>query len=63
MNSQLINNLGIGLNQTDGEFPAILSGDLGMPGEGEAIRLSTPIDGATLGSIRMASASQVADVI
>lgn len=63
MNSQLINNLGISLNQTDGEFPAILSCDLGIPGEGGAIRLSTPIDGAVLGSIQMASASQVTDVI
>lgn len=63
MNSQLINNLGISLNQTDGEFPAILSCDLGIPGEGGAIRLSTPIDGSVLGSIQMASASQVTDVI
>ncbi|MCW8902199.1 aldehyde dehydrogenase family protein, partial [Sedimenticola sp.] len=63
MNSQLINNLGIDLNQTDGEFPAILSGELEKPGEGGAIRLSTPIDGSALGSVQMASVSQVAEVI
>lgn len=63
MNSDVIQKLGITLNQTDGYFPAVLTGDLEIAGEGEAIHLLTPVDGSRLGSIRMASTAQVIEMI
>jgi len=63
MNSNLVTHLGLSINQAEGQFPAISSGDLEMPGEDRQILLSTPVDGSALGSIQMASSSQVAEAI
>lgn len=59
MNSNLIDILGITANQTKGQFPAIASAGREMAGGGRVIRLSTPVDGSSLGSIQVASPSQV----
>lgn len=63
MNSNLIDNLGLTINQAEGPFPAILSGDLEEVGQGDRRQLSTPIDGSALGAIQMASSTQVTKAI
>lgn len=63
MNQNLIENLGLAIDQTGRVFPAILGADRQLAGQGREISLSSPIDGATLGSLQLASSEQLEEVI
>lgn len=63
MNQNLMENLGLAIDQTGRVFPAILGADRQLAGQGREISLCSPIDGATLGALQMASGEQVEEVI
>ncbi|AKH19652.1 aldehyde dehydrogenase family protein [Sedimenticola thiotaurini] len=63
MKRNLIEDLGLTIDQSKGVFPAILGADLQLAGQGGATPLFTPVDGAALGSLRMASVEQVEQAI